>query len=189
MSRNQEKMSLRTWKQVILTVLMLCCVGMAHAKDYQQTKVYMFGFAASFNDSTVYFTDVQTVDEAWVYANHGHFLVNRDDYSYQLRNYLQRQGVPTPTCITVYAFDEKEIYKKYMDLRQRYEGKKSKRNYLVKDLQGGEFAYRAVEPNEGMVIVDSSEAEAAARKTAEAEEKAARKAQKKAQKEARKNEK
>ena len=27
-------------------------------------KVYLYGFAASFNDSTVYFTDIQEVDSA-----------------------------------------------------------------------------------------------------------------------------
>lgn len=179
---------MRSWKHIAMMLLLLLCVGVANAKDYDQTKVYMFGFAASFNDSTVYFTEVQAVDDAWVYASHGRFLVNRDDYSYQLRNYLQRQGVDAPTCITVYALDEKGIYKEYAALRQRYEGKKSKRNYFVKDLSAGEFAYRGVEPDQGMVIVNSAEAEAAARKTDEAAAKAQKKTRKKARKEAQKNE-
>lgn len=188
MIRNQENSLMQNWKHMAMMLFLLLCVGAANAKDYEQTKVYMFGFAASFNDSTVYFTEIQAVDDAWVYASHGRFLVNRDDYSYQLRNYLQRQGLEAPTCVTVYALGEKEIEKKYAALRQRYEGKKSKRNYFVKDLPATAFAYRSVEPDQGMVIVNSSEAEAAARKTAEAEAKAQKKARKKARKEAPKNE-
>ena len=48
----------------------------------------MFGFSASFNDSTVNFTDIQAVN-AYVENNHTHFLVNRDEYSYQLRYYME----------------------------------------------------------------------------------------------------
>lgn len=172
---------MRKWKFVVLVVALLLSVSMAQAKDYNQQRVYMFGFAASFNDSTVYFTDVQVVDSAWVYANHSRFLVNRDDYSYQLRNYLQRQGNASPTCVTVYAFNEKEIYKKYLKLRERYNSK-NMRHYFIKDLRSGEFAYRAVSPNEGTVIINAAQAEAEAKKALREEEKAAKKARKKAKK-------
>ena len=35
------------------------------AKNYVTPKAYMFGFSASFNDSIVYFTDIQEVDSVW----------------------------------------------------------------------------------------------------------------------------
>ena len=50
-------------------------------------KIYAFGFSASFNDSIVYFTDIQEIDSAWINEKNK-FLVSRDNYSYQLKNYL-----------------------------------------------------------------------------------------------------
>lgn len=178
----QEKNVMKQWKQLMLTVLMILCAVAAHAQDYQPTKVYMFGFASSFNDSTVYFTDVQKVEGAWVYDKQRTFLVNRDEYSYQLRNFLKQMGLQTPTCVTVYAFEEKEIYKKYAKLRQRYEGKKRKFDFLVRNIPAEVFAYKVVDPSVGRVIIDPKLAEAAASKTDRATAKAQRKAEKKARK-------
>ena len=144
---------MKQWKQVVLSVIMILCAGAAYGGDFLPTKVYMFGFAASFNDSTVYFTDVQQLEGAWVYEKERSFLVNRDEYSYQLRNFLKQMGLEAPTCVTVYAFDEKEIYKKYLKLRQRYEGKKRKFDLLVRNVPAEVFAYKVVEPGVGRVII------------------------------------
>ena len=47
-------------KYIILTLLMVLATS-ASAKKVQVPHVYMFGFSASFQDSTVYFTDIQDV--------------------------------------------------------------------------------------------------------------------------------
>ncbi len=58
----------------------------AHAKN-DPTTAYMFGFASSFSDSTVYMTSVQRVDS--VYLTHKKlFLDNRENYS------LPAEGIP-----------------------------------------------------------------------------------------------
>ena len=62
----------------------------AHAKN-DPTTAYMFGFASSFNDSTVYMTSVQRVDS--VYLTHKKlFLDNRENYSLQLKEYLESRS-------------------------------------------------------------------------------------------------
>ena len=53
MMQYQEKTVMKQWKQVVLSVIMILCAGAAYGGDFLPTKVYMFGFAASFNDSTV----------------------------------------------------------------------------------------------------------------------------------------
>ena len=55
------------------------------AKNEPKT-TYIFGFAQSFNDSTVYITGVQQLDSAYIQGK-GKFLVSRENYSYQLRDY------------------------------------------------------------------------------------------------------
>ena len=91
---------MRYYKFVLIAVMLFGLTTTITAKDaYKAVKVYMFGFSASFNDSTVNFTDIQAVD-AYVENNHTHFLVNRDEYSYQLRYYMESiQPDSNPTCL------------------------------------------------------------------------------------------
>ena len=137
---------MRLRQLLIVTALLVGCVINGNAKGYRPAKIYMFGFAASFNDSTVYLTDIQTVN-AYLVNNRTKFLANREDYSYQLRNYLQSNGLEAyPTCITMFAENEKDATKKYLKLKERYE--KSKRKYSIKSLKDSQFKYTPVEPDQ-----------------------------------------
>lgn len=137
---------MRLRQLLIVTALLVGCVINGNAKGYRPAKIYMFGFAASFNDSTVYLTDIQTVN-AYLVNNRTKFLANREDYSYQLRNYLQSNGLEAyPTCITLFAENEKDATKKYLKLKERYE--KSKKKYSIKSLKDSQFKYTPVEPDQ-----------------------------------------
>ena len=137
---------MRLRQLLIVTALLVGCVINGNAKGYRPAKIYMFGFAASFNDSTVYLTDIQTVN-AYLVNNRTKFLANREDYSYQLRNYLQSNGLEAyPTCITMFAENEKDATKKYLKLKERYE--KSKKKYSIKSLKDSPFKYTPVEPDQ-----------------------------------------
>lgn len=46
-------------KTLLLTA---CAFFVCAAASAGNNKVYLYGFAASFNDSTVYFTDIQELD-------------------------------------------------------------------------------------------------------------------------------
>ena len=137
---------MRLRQLLIVTALLVGCVINGNAKGYRPAKIYMFGFAASFNDSTVYLTDIQTVN-AYLINNRTKFLANREDYSYQLRNYLQSNGLEAyPTCITMFAENEKDATKKYLKLKERYE--KSKKKYSIKSLKDSQFKYTPIEPDQ-----------------------------------------
>lgn len=137
---------MRLRQLLIVTALLVGCVINGNAKGYRPAKIYMFGFAASFNDSTVYLTDIQTVN-AYLVNNRTKFLANREDYSYQLRNYLQSNGLEAyPTCITMFAENEQDATKKYLKLKERYE--KSKKKYSIKSLKDSQFKYTPVEPDQ-----------------------------------------
>lgn len=125
--------------------LLFAVVASSMAQD-KQTTVYMFGFSASFNDSIVYITDIQKLEDAWINGKSG-FLVNRNDYSYQLQNYLKQKGEQTPTCVTFYALSQKDIQKKYENLKKKYTDKK-KGDFLVSYLKAGDFTFTAVTPDE-----------------------------------------
>lgn len=67
-------MKLRKSVFAAIAATLLIAVSM-QAKD-EMKRIYIFGFASSFNDSIVCFTDVQAVDSAWLNSKN-HFLVNR----------------------------------------------------------------------------------------------------------------
>lgn len=127
------------------------------AKD-EIKRVYIFGFASSFNDSTVCITDIQAVDSAWLNTK-THFLVSRENYSYQLRDYLEAQGYQHPTCMVSYGTTLKTVKKKWDNLLARYTAKpkikKRKRNkkvdaipnYQVKKIGMDQFIFQAVQPD------------------------------------------
>ena len=145
---------MRIIKCLIATAMLLGVVIQVSAKDKEVSKVYMFGFAASFNDSTIYITDIQEIKWAYV-AERTKFLVHRDEYSYQLRNYLQGQGNAFPTCITSYAYDRKTIEKKFAKIKKRYIDK-NKGRYIIVNISKEQFTYQPVSSDE-VVNVDESE--------------------------------
>ena len=87
---------MKPYKALIMAAAIMLVGGMslgASAKVKCVPKVYAIGFAASFNDSIVYFTDIQEIDSAWI-NDKNKFLIGRDNYSYQLKNYFAGIGLP-----------------------------------------------------------------------------------------------
>lgn len=131
----------------------------AHAKN-DPTTAYMFGFASSFNDSTVYMTSVQRVDS--VYLTHKKlFLDNRENYSLQLKEYLESIGAPKRTCIVIFDRNFKKAEKKWTKLHDRYtkqakakrlkNGEKPKdlpTPWQMKNIDESKFMFKAVEPSD-----------------------------------------
>ena len=75
------------------------------------------------------------------------FLYSRDNYSYQLRGHMQKNGVANPTCITFFSKKRKDVEKKYAALKKRYA---TKGRYDVKYLLASDFAFTPI-------IADESE--------------------------------
>lgn len=151
-----------------LTMLMSFSILLS-AKDSAKQTVYMFGFSASFNDSIVYFTPVQQVD-GYIKPDRTHFLADRNQYSYQLRNFFDNRGQLHRTCVTLYSTDKAKAEKKYQKLKEKYTTK-SKNKFDVVELTNEDFQFQSVEPGGGTVYVNSEEAEREAAKSAQMEKK------------------
>lgn len=76
---------MKTIKYLMLVFALICIDLNISAK---QADVYMFGVSCSFNDSIVYLTNIQEVKGAYIEDRREHFLVNRNDYSSQLKNFF-----------------------------------------------------------------------------------------------------
>ncbi len=125
----------------------------------EMKKAYMFGIAASFNDSTVYFTPVQEVDSVWfTKRNKTVFLQNRDNYSYQLRDFLEQKGESNRTCAIFFGTSHKKVEDKWEKVHAKYTAKSKKKKkapkggekppYQVKMIDNGEFLFKPIAPTE-----------------------------------------
>ena len=130
----------------------------ATAKHVAKPHIYMFGFAASFNDTIVYFTDVQDVENAWVETRNG-FLLGREMYSYQLRDFLKTQKqMPYRTCIVLYHKNRAKLEKKFLKLKRLYTQSRDKQQHFdVRYLEAGEFRFTPVDMSPDNESSQSSE--------------------------------
>ncbi len=140
---NNNKMKL---KSIFLAVILTLCGTLAASAKVYCTPIYIFGLSASFNDSVVYITNVQVVDSAWL-DEKTDFLISRNEYSSQLKNYFTSKGQPNRTCIVSFAEKEKDILKKYAKMKERYmPNKKKVKNFDLRTLDEDDFQFTAVKP-------------------------------------------
>lgn len=152
---------------IALTLLFLTfhCLGVSG--KVRCTPVYLFGTSASFNDSIVYFTDIQILDSAWI-DEKTDFLINRNEYSNQLREHFNATGHPNRTCLVSFATTEKEILKKYAKMRKQFKGTTKKpKNYAIREIDDEEFHFQAIK----MYNLDESEIATTNKKSAKRAEK------------------
>lgn len=130
-------------KRCLLVVCaMFATLGISAANTART--IYIYGFAASFNDSTVYFTELQRVDSAYIDSK-TKFLYGRENYSYQLQDYLDQKGWKHAVCITSYGLTKKEAEKKYLNLRKKYV---DKGKFDIKYLKSSDSTYQAIKPED-----------------------------------------
>lgn len=134
--------------RIILAALLIVAAtapAVITAKNVKLPKIYMFGFAASFNDTIVHFTEIQAVDSVWTDSK-THFLLGRENYSNMLRNYLDQQlKMPHRTCIVIADRNRKRVLKKYLKMKKLYaaEGKKVKNHNDIRTIATSEFQFKA----------------------------------------------
>ena len=131
---------------LLFSALLLCTAFSVStmAKNKCVPKIYAFGFAASFNDSTVYFTQIHEVDSVWINEKNK-FLLNRGDYSLQLKSYFDAKGMPHRTCIISYELKRKDLEKRYEKMKAKY---LKKGNYKIEYIDPKDFRFEAVEYTE-----------------------------------------
>ena len=127
----------------VMTVSALFTASSLQAKNEITTRMYLFGFAASFNDTIVHFTEIQQVDSAWTDTKK-RFLLGRDNYSYQLRDYLaSKMRMPNRTCVVIFNKNKKKLEKHYLKMKRKYEDKKTS-NFDVRIISPQEFSFHAI---------------------------------------------
>ena len=112
----------------------------ASAKIEMTNNIYMFGFSASFKDSIVYTTDIQNVEGLWIDTKNN-FLLNRDEYSHQLKVYLTEKLQQQNRICMVFFYDKKKkAEKEFLKLMKKY-----KKGYEVRHVSAAEFKFEPID--------------------------------------------
>ena len=117
-----------------MALVLTMCSAFSLKKDHSKT-VYAFGIAASF-------TDIQILDSAKV-SKEG-FLTHRDLYSYQLKNYVEDNGLQqNSTCMIYFSENRKKLEKEATKILSKY---KRNRNTTVTRIDTDKFHF--IKPEE-----------------------------------------
>lgn len=142
--------------KIIITILMLVgfAVNACAQKNLPYTPasdMYMFGVSFSAVDSTVYFTEIKQVPNAYVERSTG-FLYSRNKYSGQLQQYFKSTSSVPFSSVVCWNQKRSKLEKKFSKMRQKYQ----KKNFVVKYI-GGDFAFTSIpyENNEAIEVTDS----------------------------------
>ena len=138
-------------KYILFSLLMAVVTPFEmQAKHVKMPKMYMFGFSASFQDSIIYMTDVQEIEGVW-YDTKTKFLLGREHYSYQLKEYLAtNEQKPYRVCVVMFAPTRKEAEKKYVKIRKIYTEKSAGR-YDVRYITENDFKFQAIIPDDPVI--------------------------------------
>ena len=117
-----------------IALVFTMCSAFSLKKDHSKP-VYAFGISASF-------TDTQILDSAKV-SKEG-FLTHRDLYSYQLKNYVEDNGLQqNSTCMIYFSENRKKLEKEATKILSKY---KRNRNTTVTRIDTDKFHF--IKPEE-----------------------------------------
>ncbi len=120
---------------MVLMALMLCS-AFTLKKEKKTEGVFLFGIAASFNDSVVYFTPIQLVDSVKLEKG---FLPKRAQYAYQLKNQIEvTQGKSDYTCMIYFAETKAKLEKEVTKVKGKY----AKSKLHLEEIPAESFTFR-----------------------------------------------
>lgn len=133
---------MKSIRYILLLVVALTALG-ASAKPLKTNQVYMFGFSASFKDSVIYVTDIQIIPGAWIESKNK-FLLLRDEYSRQMKDYLEEKlQQEKRVCVVFYYLKKKKAEKEFLKLMKKY-----KKGYEVRYVNEKDFKFEAIDMSE-----------------------------------------
>jgi hypothetical protein len=106
--------------KLAIFVLLALVTSSAFAQKKKSNGVYIAGVSASFKDSLVYFTDIQLVDSVKLDKNK--LLPERQQYSYQLKTYLENKySSANRTCFIYFETNKEKLEKSMKKMKDKYQ--------------------------------------------------------------------
>ena len=96
------------------------------AQKEENEPVYIWGASIHFNDTVVYFTEIQPLDGVEL-EDGTNFLPNRQFYSYELKDYMNfKENMPGRTSIVLFSKKKSTLEKREAKIKERLVKKEGK---------------------------------------------------------------
>lgn len=115
---------------LLLLLVAFAVCGNMNAKGKHDKTIYAIAFGTSFNDSTVYLTNVLPLTDGTINAK-SKFLDNRAEYTNQFKQYLDSIYPTHHTCAIFYDKNKKRLDKHLIKLRRRYQKEKQAKLTII----------------------------------------------------------
>lgn len=123
-----------------MCVAVMVCSSFTLKKD-KDKPVYAFGVAASFNDTVVYYTEIQLLDS--VFLDKNGFLPDRELYAYQLKNHLEYDMKKMDyTCMIYFSENKNKLLKDANKIKAKY---KKTGNIVLLPITAADFTFKKPE--------------------------------------------
>lgn len=127
---------MKSFRSTFLVLMALLLCSSFTMKEKRVEGVYLFGIAASFNDSVVYFTPIQRVDSVRLEKG---FLPKRAQYAYQLKNQIEYgQNKSDYTCMIYFSDSKAKLEKEVTKVKNKY----SKSKLHLEEIPAETFTFR-----------------------------------------------
>lgn len=114
-----KRIGTSVYRHIGTGILLLVLCSAFSLKGKSDKTVYAFGMAASFNDTVVYYTDIQPLDSVTLDKNG--FLPKREAYTYQLKNYLEYDlKKQNYTCMIYFSPNKGRLEKEAAKMKGKY---------------------------------------------------------------------
>ncbi len=118
------------YKAVLCLFLVVAMCSLPAGAKVKKTPIYIFGYAASYVDSLAYLTDIQRIDTAYIETKGG-FLQGRNQYSNQLKQYVEEISGKKNISSAVFFSEKKKQLEKTMQKVQNLCRKDTVLRYAV----------------------------------------------------------
>lgn len=102
--------------RILFALVALCAALQVSARDRQQS-IYMFAYGTSFNDSTIYLSPVEVVENATL-EQKTNFLNNRLSYSNAFKQFLDVKYSGIHTTAVFFNVKREKLEKMYLKIRR-----------------------------------------------------------------------
>uniref|UniRef100_UPI00402892EA hypothetical protein n=1 Tax=Alloprevotella sp. TaxID=1872471 RepID=UPI00402892EA len=106
----------RPLMRILFALVALCAALQVSARDRQQS-IYMFAYGTSFNDSTIYLSTVEVVENATL-EQKTNFLNNRLSYSNAFKQFLDVKYSGIHTTAVFFNVKREKLEKMYLKIRR-----------------------------------------------------------------------
>ena len=119
---------MKSFSHITLLIAIFFSTTLQMSAESKKDNIYAFAYGSCFNDSTIYLSSISHLTIAHI-DKKSKLLNDRNGYSTQFKNYLDKEFTGHHTCTIFFSKNRKKLEKKFVKVRRMW--KKDKESKVV----------------------------------------------------------